>query len=92
MHDPVAQVGGWLKGVLNGYYEYHAVPGNLTALKRFRRQVARYWFHALGQRSQRRPTWEKLGEVLNRWLPIPHVVHPFPNVRFDASRHAAHPR
>jgi RNA-directed DNA polymerase len=64
MHDPVAQVGGWLKSVLNGYYQYHAVPGNLTVLKRFRRQVARYWFRALGQRSQRRPTWEKLGKSL----------------------------
>ena len=40
MHDPVAQVGGWLKSVLNGYYQYHAVPGNLTVLMRFRRQVA----------------------------------------------------
>jgi hypothetical protein len=25
-HEPVAQVGGWLKSVLNGYYQYHAVP------------------------------------------------------------------
>ena len=60
MHDPVARTGEWLKRVLNGYYQYHAVPGNLTVLKRFRRQVARYWFHALGQRSQRRPTWENV--------------------------------
>jgi RNA-directed DNA polymerase len=50
----VAQVGGWLKSALNGYYQYHAVPGNLTVLSRSRRQGARYWFHALGQRSQRR--------------------------------------
>jgi hypothetical protein len=61
MHDPVTQVGGWLKSVLNGYYQYHAVPGNLPVLKRFRRQVARCWFHAPGQRSQRRPTWENWG-------------------------------
>ena len=26
MHDPVMQTGEWLKGVLNGYYRYHAVP------------------------------------------------------------------
>ena len=64
MHDPVAQVGGWLKSVLNGYYQYHAVPGNLTVLKRFRRQVARYWFHALGQRSQRRAHLGKAGETI----------------------------
>ena len=89
MHDPVAQVGGWLRSVLNGYYQYHAVPGNLTVLGRFRRQVARYWFHALGQRSQRRPTWEKLGKVFDQWLPVPRVVHDFPDARFRASRRAA---
>jgi hypothetical protein len=93
MHEPVAQVGGWLKSVLNGYYQYHAVPGNLTALKRFRRQVARYWFRALGQRSQRRPTWEKLGELFDHWLPAPHIVHDYPDARFRASRlRAAHPK
>ena len=82
----MAQVGGWLKSVLNGYYQYHAVPGNLTALARFRRQVARYWFHALEQRSQRRPTWEKLGKLFDHWLPVPHVVHEYPDARFHASR------
>jgi group II intron reverse transcriptase/maturase len=93
MHDPVARTGEWLKSVLNGYYRYHAVPGNLTVLKRFRRQVARYWFHALGQRSQRRPTWEKLGALFDRWLPAPRVVHDFPDARFHASRlTAAHPK
>ena len=93
MHDPVARTGEWLKSVLNGYYQYHAVPGNLTVLKRFRRQVARYWFHALGQRSQRRPTWEKLGALFDRWLPAPRVVHEFPDARFRASRlAAAHPK
>lgn len=89
MHDPVAQTGVYLRSVLNGYFQYHAVPGNLTVLSRFRRQVARYWFHALGQRSQRRPTWEKLGKLFDRWLPVPRVVHEFPDARFDASRRAA---
>jgi RNA-directed DNA polymerase len=42
MHDPMAQVGGWLKSVLTGYYQYHAVPGNLSVLSRLRRQIARY--------------------------------------------------
>jgi RNA-directed DNA polymerase len=93
MHDEVARTGEWLKSVLKGYYQYHAVPGNLTVLKRFRRQVARYWFHALGQRSQRRPTWEKLAKVFDQWLPAPRVVHEFPDARFRASRLlAAHPR
>lgn len=93
MHDPVERTGKWLKRVLNGYYQYHAVPGNLTVLKRFRRQVARYWCHALGQRSQRRPTWEKLGRLFDQWLPAPRVVHEFPDARFRASRlKAAYPK
>jgi RNA-directed DNA polymerase len=79
---------GWLKSVLNGYYQYHAVPGNLSVLKRFRRQVARYWFYALGQRSQRRPTSEKPGKLFDQWRPVPHVVHECPDARFDAG----HPR
>ena len=93
MHDGVEPVGKWLKSVLNGYYQYHAIPGNLSVLKRFRQQVARYWFHALEQRSQRRPTWEKLGPIFDYWLPVPKIVHAFPDARFDARRGmASHPR
>jgi RNA-directed DNA polymerase len=93
MHAPIAQVGEWLRSVLRGYYQYHAVPGNLSVLARFRHQVARLWFRTLSQRSQRRPTWQKLGPVFDHWLPIPRVVHAYPDARFDA-RHPAmsHPR
>jgi hypothetical protein len=93
MHAPIAKVGEWLQSVLRGYYQYHAVPGNLATLSRFRHQVARLWFRTLSQRSQRRPTWAKLGPVFDHWLPIPHVVHAYPDVRFDARfRKESHPR
>lgn len=92
MHEPIARTGEWLNSVLRGYYQYHAIPGNIPVLKNFRTQVARLWFGALEQRSQRRPTWAKLGMVIEHWLPIPQVVHEFPDARFDASRLAAHPR
>ena len=93
MHAPIAQVGEWLRSVLRGYYQYHAVPGNLSILSRFRNRVIRLWYRTLGQRSQRRPTWNKLGPIFDHWLPIPHVVHAYPDVRFDARRLAAsHPR
>ncbi len=29
MHDPVPQTGGWLKSVVQSYFNYYAVPGNL---------------------------------------------------------------
>jgi len=66
----IQQVGEGLQSVLRVYYQYHAVPGNVPMLSRFRHRVARLWFRTLSQRSQRRPTWEKLGPVLDRWLPI----------------------
>jgi RNA-directed DNA polymerase len=93
MHAPIGQAGEWLQSVLRGYYQYHAVPGNLSVLARFRRQVARLWYGVLCQRSQRRPTWAKLGPIFDRWLPIPRVTHPYPDARFDARRRmASHPR
>jgi len=93
MHAPIATVGEWLRSVLSGYYQYHAVPGNLAVLSRFRHQVARLWYRTLGQRSQRRPTWKKLSPIFDHWLPIPHVVHAYPDARFDARRLvASHPR
>ena len=93
MHAPIASVGGWLRSVLLGYYQYHAVPGNLSILSRFRHQVVRLWYRTLCQRSQRRPSWQHLGNIFDHWLPIPRVVHPYPDARFDA-RHPgmSHPR
>lgn len=93
MHEPIAKVGEWLQSVLRGYYQYHAVPGNLATLSRFRHRVARLWYRTLCQRSQRRPTWKKLGPIFDHWLPIPHNVHAYPDARFDARRRqASHPR
>ena len=91
MHEPIAETGKWLKRVLDGYNQYFAVPGNTTVLKNVRTQVTRQWFRTLSQRSQKRPTWEKLEPVFARWLPVPNVKHLFPDARFDASR-VAHPR
>lgn len=84
MHAPIATVGEWLRSVLRGYYQYHAVPGNMAILSGFRHQVARLWYKTLCQRSQRRPTWSKLGPIFDYWLPLPRVVHEYPDARFDA--------
>ena len=35
MHEPVQATGQWLKRVVLGYYQYHAVPGNLVAVGAF---------------------------------------------------------
>jgi hypothetical protein len=38
-HDRTSQVGVWLRKVVTGYYQYHAVPGNLNQLRTFRHRV-----------------------------------------------------
>src|SRR3989475_2209624 len=43
MHDPVPQTGQWLKSVVQGYFNYYAVPGNLTSLGVFRDRVLALW-------------------------------------------------
>jgi hypothetical protein len=30
MHDPVRQTGQWLKSIVQGHFNYYAVPGNQT--------------------------------------------------------------
>ena len=85
MHEPVAVVGAWLKRVVEGYYRYHAVPGNLSVLCRFRERLSRYWRHVLRRRSQRRkPDWDRLRPIFERWIPRPRTLHPYPDARFDA--------
>ena len=89
MHEPVSEVGEWLGRVLSGFYQYHAIPGNWASLHRFRDRIGRYWRHTLRRRSQRgRIGADRLARLLNRWLPRPRLVHPYPSVRFDA----IHPR
>ena len=36
MHDPVPEVGKWLKSVVSGHIRYFGVPGNRYALAHFR--------------------------------------------------------
>jgi len=83
--DPVPETGRWLRQVLQGYYQYYAVPYNLDALNQFRYEVGRAWLRTLRRRSQkarRHLTWEKFKRIEKQWLPMPRNVHPWPNVRF----------
>src|SRR5580658_5467310 len=85
-HDRTSQVGVWLRSVVTGYYQYHAVPGNIDQLRIFQRRVHRLWRNVLVRRSQRaRKKWEKLTPVFERWIPSPYVLHPYPEARFYAT-------
>ena len=86
-HEPSAQVGEWLKKVVQGYYQYHAVPGNMSQLGIFRHRLCRFWRAVLNRRSQRAEmNWQRLNPLLERWIPFPRVLHPYPQARF-AARH-----
>ena len=82
MHDPVDETGQWLLRVLRGYFQYHAVPGNSRALQAFRQEVIRAWRWALRRRSQKgRMTWRRHILLVEKWLPRPRILHPYPDQR-----------
>jgi len=88
-HHRTTVVGAWLRKVVLGYYQYHAVPGNSTQLRIFQRRVCWLWRSVLVRRSQRAQVrWARLSPVFNRWIPQPRILHPYPDARFAAS----HPR
>ncbi len=88
-HEPVPSVGKWLRSVVQGWLNYHAVPGNMDRLNCFRSQVIRHWYRALRRRGQRRRmTWARFCPLVDAWIPSAAILHPHPNVRFDAT----HPR
>jgi hypothetical protein len=85
-HHRTTRVGAWLRTVVLGYYQYHAVPGNSTQLRIFQRRVCWLWRSVLVRRSQRaQMRWARLSPVLNRWVPQPRTLHPYPDARFAAT-------
>jgi len=84
-HLPIPDQGRWLASVVRGHLAYYAVPGNSRAISAFHRHVGRLWLRALRRRSQRhRFTWKRMKRLTARWLPQARVLHPYPEVRFDA--------
>jgi group II intron reverse transcriptase/maturase len=85
-HEPCAQTGKWLRSVVQGYFNYHAVPGNSYTLARFRQRVIRHWRSSLRRRSDRhRLSWSRFGQLAQHWIPAQRILHPYPQVRFDAT-------
>jgi RNA-directed DNA polymerase len=82
MHDPLKQMGQWLRAVVGGHIRYYGVPTNTAALNTFRTKVGRYWQHVLCRRSQLGyVTWERMRRLLRCWLPPARVCHPYPSCR-----------
>jgi group II intron reverse transcriptase/maturase len=84
-HLPIPEQGQWLASVVRGHCNHYAVPDNSEAVRSFRYRVVGHWLRALRRRSQRsRLTWERMTRLAARWLPAVHILHPWPEVRFDA--------
>jgi group II intron reverse transcriptase/maturase len=89
MHQSIPQQGVWLKQVISGFFNYHAVPTNSAALSAFRYHVTVLWLRALRRRSQKdRMTWARMAKLAKDWLPKPRILHPWPSQRFAVK----HPR
>ncbi|HTP56819.1 MAG TPA: group II intron reverse transcriptase/maturase [Candidatus Paceibacterota bacterium] len=81
-HDPVPEVGAWLKTVVGGHLRYFGVPRNRYALAHFRFTVGKLWHRVLASRSQRgRVPWERMKRLINHWLPPARICHPYPDRR-----------
>jgi RNA-directed DNA polymerase len=89
MHEAIPEQGRWLRQVVMGFFNYHAVPTNSQALAIFLRQVRYLWWRTLQKRSDKDAVpWPKVDALVRDWLPKPRILHPWPSVRF--ARH--HPR
>ena len=88
MHQPIPEQGRWLRQVVTGFFNYHAVPTNSAALGAFRYHVTNLWRRTLRRRSQKDGfTWARMTRLVNDWLPKPRTLHPWPEKRF-AVRHS----
>jgi RNA-directed DNA polymerase len=89
MHEPIPEQGAWLKQVVRGFFAYHAVPTNGSALGAFYYYVKRIWLRTLRRRSQKdRFSWQRMHGLAADWLPQPRILHPYPDTRFAVM----HPR
>ena len=91
-HLPIPEQGRYLRLVVNGFYNYYAVPTNFRALNAFYYHVLCHWLRCLRRRSQRhRLTWRKMMRIAERWLPSPKLRHPYPDWRFDVMTRGGSP-
>src|SRR5258706_1476528 len=83
MHWPIPEQGEWLRQVVTGHFAYFAVPTNIRALTAFQICVTNLWRRTLERCSQRsRLVWGRIGKLSDDWLPIPRILHPWPDRRF----------
>jgi RNA-directed DNA polymerase len=82
-HAGIEEQGQWLAQVWRGWMAYYAVPMSGSALSAFRHHMIERWHGALMRRGQRRRlTWPRMKKVADQYLPLPRILHPWPEQRF----------
>jgi hypothetical protein len=82
LHDPIPEVGRYLRAVVLGHVHYYGVPRNGPALAAFRRTVGLVWWRVLRRRSQgNHLPLRRMQPLLQTWLPQVRICHPYPNQR-----------
>jgi RNA-directed DNA polymerase len=83
LHEPVPEMGVYVRAVLLGHMHYYAVPLNAVSVSHFRMALGRIWWRVLKRRSQKSHLpWARMERQVARWLPHTHICHPYPWVRF----------
>jgi hypothetical protein len=83
MHEPVPEMGAYVRAVLLGHMHYYAVPMNAVSVSNFRMALGRLWWRVLKRRSQKNHLpWVRMERHIARWLPYTRICHPYPSVRF----------
>ena len=84
MHDGIPALGAYLRAVLTGHMQYYAVPFNIRAIQDFRNGLVLLWRQTLSRRSQTaQVTWERMTELIQRWIPPARISHPYPEQRMS---------
>jgi group II intron reverse transcriptase/maturase len=83
MHEPIRELGAYLRSVVLGHVRYFGVPMNGPAIGAFRLAIGRVWWLVLRRRSQgNHLPWRRMRQYIDRWLPPARICHPYPLVRF----------
>jgi hypothetical protein len=88
LHQPIPEQGPSPAQILQGFYNYSAVPTNMPVLRAFRHTIERLWVRTLRSHSQKyRFAWDRITKLFDDFLPKPKALHPWPQQRF-AVRHS----
>jgi RNA-directed DNA polymerase len=85
LHEPISDVGKYLRSVVQGHFRYYGVPRNGPALASFRHAVTWLWWRSAQRRTQRHRSKRKLRRRFRRWVqrffPNVRILHPYPEQR-----------